>query len=83
MTLEGDTIIQLQKWWDVIIVAFFRSLTTNNRWLPYKKLKAEHHNVSEFFLPPDTHSKYATSKENLEAFLRALRVHLVKDTTIP
>ena len=33
-------------------------------------------------LPPHTHSKYTTAKENFEAFSRALRVHIVKDATI-
>ena len=29
MTLEGDTLLQLQKWWDTICSAFFLSLSTN------------------------------------------------------
>ena len=32
--------------------------------------------------PPDTHSKFDTVKVKIEAFSRALIVHLVKDTTI-
>ena len=34
-------------------------------------------------LPPDTHTKFAISKENNESFSRALQVHLVKDDSIP
>ena len=47
-----------------------------------KKIKIEHHNISKFLLPPDTHSKFATAKENFEELSIALRVHLVKYTTI-
>ena len=50
--------------------------------MPYKKLIEENYDITKFLLPPDTHSKYVTSKENVEAFSRALRVQLVKDTTI-
>ena len=32
--LEGNTIIQIQKWWDSILSAFFQSLSTNKRWQP-------------------------------------------------
>ena len=32
----------------------------------------------KFLLPPDTHTKFSTEKENYEAFSRALRVHPVK-----
>ena len=57
-------------------------MSTNKSWTPYKKLKSEHYDVTKFLLPPHTHSKYVTAKENVEAFSRALRVQLVKDTTI-
>ena len=57
-------------------------MSTNKSWTPYKKLKAENYDITKFLFPPDTHSKYVTSKENVEAFSRALRVQLVKDTTI-
>ena len=57
-------------------------MSTNKSWTPYKKLKVENYDITKFLLPPDTHSKYVTSKENVEAFSRALRVQLVKDTTI-
>ena len=29
MTIEGDTLIQIQKWSDVILSAFFQSFSTN------------------------------------------------------
>ena len=38
--------------------------------------------MSSFLLPPATCLKFATSKENYEAFPRARRVILVKDNTI-
>ena len=28
MTLEGDTLFQIQKWWDVVRSAFFQSITS-------------------------------------------------------
>ena len=57
-------------------------MSTEKSWTPYKKLKAENYDITKFLLPPDTHSKYVTSKENVEAFSRALRVQLVEYTTI-
>ena len=68
--------------WDAIISVFFQSLLTNKRWTPYNKLKLDHHNISKFILPPDTHSKYAVAKENFEVFLISIRFRLVKDTTL-
>ena len=56
--------------------------TTNKSWPPYKKLKAENCDITKFILPPDTSLKYVTAKENFEAFSRALRVNIIKDTTI-
>ena len=73
MSLEDTIIILIQKLWDNIIYAFCQSLSKNKSWPPYKKLKVEHHNISKFLLPPDTHSKYATAKENFEALSRSLR----------
>ena len=40
MTLEGETLLQIQKWWDAIIFAFCQSLSTRKSWPPYKKLKS-------------------------------------------
>ena len=82
MNLECDNLLQLQKWWHAIFSAFCQSMPTNKIWTPYKKLKAENFNITYFLLPQDTHSKYVTTKENFEAFSRALRVHIVKYTTI-
>ena len=56
-------------------------MSTNKSWPTYKKLKAKYYNITKFILPPDSHYKYVTAKENFEQFLRELRVHLVKDTT--
>ena len=36
MTLEVDTILQIQKLLYSIISAFYQSLSTNNIWPPYK-----------------------------------------------
>ena len=57
-------------------------MSTKKRWPPYKKSKSINYEITKFILPPDTHSKYTTAKEDFEAFSRALRGHLVKDTTI-
>ena len=82
MTLECDTLLQLQKWWYVILFILYKLLSTNKSCPLYNKIKAEHHNISKFLLPTDTHPKYSTAKESFESFLRSLRVHLVKYTTI-
>ena len=62
MTLEGDTLIQIQKLWDTILAAFFQYLSTNKICTEEKKIKEEHHNISSFLLPPDTHVKLDTEK---------------------
>ena len=82
MTLKGDTLIKIQKWWHAILFPFCQYLSTNKTWLSYKYLRAEHHNIYFFLFPPSTHSKFSTSKENYETLSRALRVYLVKDNTI-
>ena len=82
MNLEGNTLLQLQKWGGFICSDFCQYMSTNKSWSPYKKLKAENYDITNISLPPDTHSKYITAKENYEAFSKALRVYLVKDTTI-
>ena len=83
MNLEGDTLIQIQKLWDVICSSeFCQYLSTKKSWPPYKKLKAENYDITNFFLPPSTHSQYATAIDIFEEFSRAFRVHLLKDTII-
>ena len=82
MTLKGDTLIRIQKWWHAILFPFCQYLSTNKTWLSYKYLRAEHHNIYFFLFPPSTHSKFSTSKENYETLSRALRVYLVKYNTI-
>ena len=82
MTLEGDTLLQLQKLWDAIISALYQPLSTNKCWTSYKRLKAEQHDITKFLLQQDNNSKYITAKENFEEFSRELRVHLVKYTAI-
>ena len=76
MTLEGDTLIQIQKWWDSIFSYFCQSLSTNKSW------REEHHNISNILLSSDTHRNSFTAKENYESFLRALIFHIVEDNTI-
>ena len=63
MTLEGNTLLQIQQWWDFIIYAFCQYLSTNKIFPTYKSLKVEHHNISFFILPLDTHPKFSTAKE--------------------
>ena len=58
------------------------NFSTRKIWPPYKSLRFEHHNIYKFIPPPDTHPKYATSKENYESFSRELSVNLFNDTTI-
>ena len=82
MTLEGDTLLQLQKWWDAIHYAFWKYLSTNRIWPKYQNLVETNHDKTKFLLPPDYQSKYITAKENHETFSRALIVHLVIDTTV-
>ena len=59
-TIEGDTLLQIKKWWDAILSAFYKYLSTNNRWPAYKYLRAEYHNIYSFLLPPDIHPKFST-----------------------
>ena len=82
MTLEVNTLLQHQKLWDSIRSYFCQYLLKKKSWPPYKKIKAENYGITKVLLPPDTNSKYTKAKENLEAFSRALRVHIVKDTSI-
>ena len=63
MTLEGDNLLQIQKWWDVIISAFLQYLSKKKSWTSYKSLSSEHYNIYKFLLLPDTHPKYSTAKE--------------------
>ena len=83
MTLEGNTLLHLQKGWYAIRYSFCQSLSTNKSCPTYKNLVAEHHEITKFLLPPYNHSKYIAAKENYEEFSGALRVHIVKDTTVP
>ena len=39
-------------------------------------------NTAYFLLPPDTHPKFSTEKDNYEALSRSIRVHIFKDNTI-
>ena len=82
MTLKGDTLLHIQKWWYSILYAFCKSLSTNKIWSAYKSLRAYNHNIYSFLLSPDTHPKFFTAKETCEALSRALRAHIVKDNTI-
>ena len=66
MTLESDTLPQLQIWWDAICSAFFQSQSTSKSWSSYKKTKAENYNITKFLLPPDAHYEYITAKENVK-----------------
>ena len=62
MTLEGDTLLQLQKWWYTIRSALCKYLSTKNSCLTYKKIKPEQYDITKCLLPPDTHSKHVTEK---------------------
>ena len=49
----------------------------------YKPITENHHGLYYFILPPDTHIKLSTTKENYEKLVRTLRVHLVIYENIP
>ena len=63
MTLEGNTLLQIQKWWYSILSAFFKYLQTNKICPEWKYLRQEYHNIYSFLLPPDTNPKFPTEKE--------------------
>ena len=78
INLEGDTLIQIQKWWDSILSSFCQSLSTNNSVRSYEYITEDHHELSYFIIPPDTHTKFAKVKEKYEAFSISLWAHLAK-----
>ena len=82
MNLEGDTLVQIQKWWDAIFSNFWQYLSKIKSCPGYKYIRAEHHNISYFLLPLDKNPKFSTSKDNYEEFSTELIIHLVKDNTI-
>ena len=82
ITLKGDTLLQIQKLWNVILSVFFQYLSTNKNCPAYKYLKAENRNMSSFLLPPDTYPKFCISIENYEELSKEFGVHLVEDNTI-
>ena len=62
MNLEGDTLIQIQKWWYAILSDFCQYLSTKKSWQAYKYIKEEHINISYFILPPETNINFYTAK---------------------
>ena len=82
MTIEGDTLLQLQQLWDAIFSSFYQYLSTKKSWPSCKNLNSDHYDITKFPLQSDNHSKYITAKGNFESLLRLLRFHLVKFTTI-
>ena len=67
MSLEGDTLLQIQKLWYDILSAFLQYLSTNKSCTAYKSLRVELHNIYSFLLLPDAHPKNFTEKENYES----------------
>ena len=82
MNIAADTLLPIKKWWDSIRSTLCQSLSKNKTWKPCKETKEENYYINKFLLLPDTHYKYATAKEDFEAFSRSLRVNFVKDTNI-
>ena len=82
ITLKGNTLLQIKKWWDSVLYSFFQYLSTKNIWTTKKSLKSQHHNISYFLLPPPTNTKLSTANKNYEELSRALRVHSIKCETI-
>ena len=68
MTLEGGNLLQIQKWWDAILSTFCQSLSSTKILPACKYVKSENHNISSFILPPDTHPKFTTAKENIKHY---------------
>ena len=68
MILEGETLLQIQKWWDAIIYALCQSLSTKNSWTPYKSLISKHHYISYFPLPPYTHPEFSIAKKSMKHY---------------
>ena len=72
MNLEGDTLLQIKKWWDSIIYTFSQSFSTNKSWAEYKYITADQHQLYYFILPLDTYHKLSKAKENYEELSRSL-----------
>ena len=81
-TLEGNTLIHLQKWWDAIRCAYFQSMSTNNCFPTWKLLQETDYNLTKYVLPPPTHSKISTKNANYQVLYRSFIFNIVKDTTI-
>ena len=64
MTLKGNTIHYIEKWWDVILSDFCQYLSKNKSWTEYKYIKVENHNIYEFILPPDKKLHYIQQNKN-------------------
>ena len=58
MNLEGDTLLQLQKWWDSIWSALYQSLSTSKSCPEYKSLNAAYYYLSKTF----SHQKFIWSQ---------------------
>ena len=83
MTFEGETLLQIKKWWDSIRSTLWQYLSTKNICPEYKYLKSDHQELSSFLFPPDTHPKIYKKKTNYQGFSREIRVNLAKYDTIP
>ena len=62
LNLEGETILQLQKWFDTIQYDFYQYLSTSNIWTVQKYPKPPDYDISIFVPPPEIHTK--SDKEN-------------------
>ena len=89
MNLEGDTLLQIQKWRDAICSAFLQYLSANNRFMAYKYLSDDDQQLSSFVLPLETfqvfHNKRKVSvilKSTLSSSGEILHYHFFWSTKI-
>ena len=83
MTLEGNTLLQIQKWWYDILSAFCQYLSTNKIWPAFKYLKTENHNM----FPLSSHQKYILNSLQQNKIMKNYQDHseftLLKMTLFP
>ena len=79
--LEGDSLIELQKFWNALDTAFTSTLNTNKGLGDYDKLQSTF-SAWEVLVPSMEHTQRNQAIYTYENFTRALRDHLLKKETI-
>ena len=78
MTLEGNNLLQLQKWCYASRSDFCQYMSTKKILPPQKKPKSQNDDITKFILPPETHYKYVTERENLKHYQEYSELILLK-----